>query len=88
MQYLKEDGNIDVEGINKLSIEEYTKVVNSFTSEQREYYYSHLPINEGNQHTVGIKFHPYDEVIKLGLGVDADLFMNKMREKYLKNGKK
>ena len=81
---LNEDGSLDIERIDALKIEEYTKVINSFTSKQRDYYYSHLPISDNHQHTVGVKFHPMDEIIELGLGVDADTFLNKMHERYLK----
>lgn len=82
---LKEDGLLDIEAIDNLSILENIKVVNKFTSKQREYYYSHLPSNYGTQHTKGVKFCPYDEVIKRGLGVDADEFLKRMRDKYLRN---
>lgn len=81
---LKADGSLDVEAIDKLPILEYTKAVNKFNSKQREYYYSKLQPNDGTQHTKGVKFCTYDEIIKRGLGVDADEFLKKMRDKYLK----
>ena len=81
---IKSDGTLDIEAINNLPIIEYTKVVNKFTSKQREYYYSHLQTNDGTQHTKGIKFCPYDVVIKRGWGVDANEFLKRMRDKYLK----
>ena len=81
---LKEDGSLDIKAINKLPILEYTKVVNKFTSKQSEYYYLHLSSNDGTQHTQGVKFCLYDEVIKRGWGVDTDEFLKRMRDKYLK----
>lgn len=82
---IKADGSLDIEAIDNLPILEYTKVVNKFTSKQREYYFSHLKPNDGTQHTKGVKFCPYDEVIKRGWGVDADEFLQRMSNKYLKN---
>lgn len=84
MKPVREDGSLDVEHINNLPIREYTVVINSLTSRELEYYNSHIPINEGKQHTKGIKFCPYNEVIAKGLGVDADAFLVSMRKKYLK----
>lgn len=82
---LKEDRSLDLEAINKLSHFEFPKIVNTFTSKQHEYFYSHLIINENQNHVKDVKFCPYDEVIKRGWGVDADEFLQRMRDKYLKN---
>lgn len=81
---LKEDGTLDIERIDRLPIEEYTMEINSFTLKQRDYYFSHLPTNDNHQKTVGVKFHPFDEVIEMGLGVDAEKFLHEMRCKYLR----
>lgn len=81
---VREDGSLDVECINNLPIREYTSVINSLTSQELEYYDSLIPMNDGKQHTKGVKFCPYDTVIAKGLGVDADTFIMKMRNKYLK----
>lgn len=80
---LKDDGSLDVERINNFSIEEYTKVIKLFTPKQRECYYSYNSVIGTHRQTVGVKFCPVDEVIKMGLGVNADDFLNKMRKKYL-----
>ena len=42
-KYLKEDGSLDVERINKLPIEEYMDVMRDLTQEQIEEYISKLP---------------------------------------------
>lgn len=46
MEYLKEEGSLDVERINKLPIEEYMDIVGSLTEEQYNEYMSKLPIIE------------------------------------------
>lgn len=87
MVFLKEDGSLDVERINKLPIEEYINVIENLTDSQREYYNSKLPINEEKQHTKAV-FVDYtmEDEIKRG-SVDAHAFLKKMREKYLNNDK-
>ena len=46
MKYLKEDGSLDVERIQKLPYDEYMYELMHFTKEQREEYFSALPISE------------------------------------------
>ena len=75
MALLKEDGSLDIERINKLSIEEHMKEVGSFTRKQYKQYVSTIPINEGKTYPRAIK-------VDTPHGVDAEEFMNKMREKY------
>ena len=48
MKYLKEDGSLDVERINKLPREEYLREIGRFTREQMKEYISKTPINESN----------------------------------------
>lgn len=87
MVYLKEDGSLDVERINNLPIEEFMEVVGEMTSEQFAFE-SKTPINEGKgEGTKAVDFLPMDEVIERGIGVDADVLLNKLREK-LKRGNK
>ena len=81
-KYLKEDGSLDVERINKLPIEEYIKVVGAFTQEQYRYYTSKLPINESHEPTKPVVFYPLEELLERGLGVDAEEYLKKKREKY------
>ena len=81
MKYLKEDGSLDVERITQLPIEEYIKVVGGMTQEQYRYYLSKLPINEGHEQIKPVVVDDtLAEEIERG---DADVFLNKMREKYL-----
>ena len=75
MALLKEDGSLDIERINKLPIEEHMKEVGSFTREQFKQYVSTIPLNEG-------KSYPRAIMVDSPHGVDAEDFMNKMREKY------
>ena len=79
MAILKEDGSLDIERINKLPIEEYMEVIGDLTKEQYEYYLSKTPINKGQQTKV-VEFLPWDELIERGIGVDADIFLNNLRE--------
>ena len=46
MAFLKEDGSLDIEKIQKLPYDEYMYELTHFTKEQREEYFSALPINE------------------------------------------
>ena len=75
MALLKEDGSLDIERINKLPLEEHMKEVGSFTREQFKQYVSAIPLNEG-------KSYPRAIMVDSPHGVDAEDFMNKMREKY------
>ena len=54
MAYLKEDGSLDVERINKLPINEYIYVIGSLTQEQHKEYLSKLPINESRETTKAV----------------------------------
>ena len=81
-KYLKEDGSLDVERINKLPIEEYIKVVGAFTQEQYRYYTSKLPINE-SYHGPTKAVVVDDTLAKEIERGDAEDFLNEMREKYL-----
>ena len=46
MALLKEDGSLDIERIQGLPYDEYMYELTHFTKEQREEYFSALPINE------------------------------------------
>ena len=84
MKYLKEDGSLDVERIHQLPIEEYAKIVSSFSDSQLAYYISKLPVSESQQpiKAVFVDYTMEDE-IRRGTGVDAEVFFNEMRRKYL-----
>ena len=84
-KFLKEDGSLDVERINKLPIEEWMEAVGDMTKEEFAYLESHTPINEGCQRTKAVDFLPMNEVIERGIGVDADELLNNLREELKRN---
>ena len=47
MEYLKEDGRLDIERISKLPLEEKLRVIGRFTREQVEEYFSKVPVCHG-----------------------------------------
>lgn len=55
MKYLKEDGSLDVERINKLPIDERLHEIGKFTKEQVEEYFSKAPIKESHRPITPIK---------------------------------
>lgn len=78
MQYLKEDGSLDIEKIRNLPIEEKIKVLPTLTQEQKEEYWAKRPINEGKMGTQPVYVdYPMEQD-----GVDALDFLNKIRIKY------
>lgn len=82
MVFLKEDGSLDLERINKLPIEEHMKMISEFTDEQCDYYSSTFPINEGRQHTKAIiGDYTIEDEIKKG-GVILKDYLNEKRKKY------
>ena len=46
---LKENGELDIERINELPIEEYMDVIGGLTEEQYKEYLSNLPVNESKE---------------------------------------
>lgn len=83
-KYLKEDGSLDIERINKLPIEEYMDVMGDLTQEQYKYYLSKTPINESQEPVRAVVVdYTLEEEIERGTAVDAEDFLNKMREMYL-----
>ena len=76
MALLKEDGNLNIEWINKLPIEEHCKVVASLTRKQMKEYLSKQPINESKNYPRSIRVDkPMEE-----WGVDAMEFLNKLKD--------
>ena len=83
MVFLKEDGSLDIERINKLPIEEYMKMIGELTDEQYHFYVSTLPINEGHQLTKAIVVdYSMEDEIKRGTAVNAEVFLEKLRKKF------
>ena len=77
MAFLKEDGSLDIERINKLPIEEYWDMMGQLTEEQVAEYNSKLPLNESKE---PMKAVPANKQIE-EYGVDADEFLNNLRKK-------
>jgi hypothetical protein len=84
MEYLKEDGNLDIERINSLPLEEYMDVIGDLTEEQYEEYVSKLPINESHEPMQAVVVdYTLEEDLARGSVIAKD-FINKYREKILK----
>lgn len=77
MAFLKEDGTLDIERINKLPLEEHMKEVGSFNNEQFKNYISSIPINETRNYPRSVKVN----YLMKEDGVDADELINKIRGK-------
>ena len=77
MALLKEDGSLDIERINSMQFEEYMNEMGTLTREQVEEYLSKIPINESK---TPMKAIVVESIVKHG--VDAEDFLNNMREKY------
>lgn len=85
MVFLKEDGSLDIERIDKLSIEEHMTMLEEFTSKQMNEYLSRCSINEDNNcpRNIIVDYTMEDE-LKRGSGIDMDIFLKKMKDEYLK----
>ena len=77
MVYLKTDGSLDIDHINRLPIEERMVVIGNLTSAQYDYYVSTFPINEGNQHTEAVCVdYGFDDNRS---GIDIDEYLKKWK---------
>ncbi len=80
---LKESGELDIERINELPIEEYMDVIGGLTEEQYKEYISNLPVNESKEPVRAVVVdYTLEEELERG-SVLAEEFMKKMRKKYL-----
>lgn len=77
MALLKEDGSLDIERINSMQFEEYMNEMGTLTREQVEEYLSKITINESKTPMKAIVVESIEKY-----GVDAEDFLNNMREKY------
>ena len=77
MALLKEDGSLDIERINSMQFEEYMNEMGTLTREQVEEYLSKIPINESKTPMKAVVVESIEKY-----GVDAEDFLNNMREKY------
>ena len=83
-KYLKEDGSLDVERINKLPIDEYTDVMGDLTQEQIEEYISKTPINESQEPVRAVVVdYTLEEELERGSVILKD-YINNMRERLKK----
>lgn len=80
MEYLKEDGSLDIERINKLPLDEYWDIMGSLTEEQVAEYNRNLPINENASF---IRIMEADRPLE-EYGVDAEDILNNLREMCMK----
>ena len=64
MEYLKEDGSLDVERINKLPHEEKCRVIGRFTREQVEEYFSQGVVCHGPIKPVKVNYKMEDLLAK------------------------
>lgn len=86
MVFLKEDGSLDVERINKLPIEEWMEMVGDMTKEEIAFLESHTPLNEGTAHTKAVTVdYTMEEEIERGSAVDAEELINNLREELKRN---
>ena len=64
MEYLKEDGSLDVERIRNLPLEEKLRVIGRFTREQVEEYFSKAPVCHGPIKPVKVNYKMEDLLAK------------------------
>lgn len=81
MAYIKEDGSLDVERINKLPYEMYMEVMGTLTEAQVNEYLSSLPINESKEPVQAVKVnYTLEDELEQGAVIASDYIKNKMRE--------
>ena len=73
MEFLKEDGSLDVERINKLPYEEKIHEISKFTREQVEEYFSKCPVCHGPIKPVKVNYKMEDLLAK-GWGTIDDIY--------------
>ena len=73
MEYLKEDGSLDVERIRKLSLDERLHEIGRFTREQVEEYFSKVPVCYGPIKPVKVNYKMEDLLAK-GWGTIDDIY--------------
>ena len=84
MVFLKEDGSLDIERINKLPLEEYMDMMGDLTQEQVREYVTKLPINESKEPMKAVIVdYTLEEEIERG-GVIAEDLINNLRKKRMK----
>lgn len=84
MVFLKEDGSLDVDRINKLPLEEYMDMMGDLTQEQVKEYLTKLPINESKELMKAVIVdYTLEEELERG-GVIAEDLVNNLRKKRMR----
>ena len=84
MAFLKEDGSLDNERINKLPLEEYMDMMGDLTQEQVREYVTQLPINESKEPMKAVIVdYTLEDEIERG-GVIAEDLINNLRKKRMR----
>ena len=84
MVFLKEDGSLDIERINKLPLEEYMDMMGDLTQKQVREYVTKLPINESKEPMKAVIVdYTLEEEIERG-GVIAEDLINNLRKKRMR----
>jgi uncharacterized protein with PIN domain len=73
MEYLKEEGSLDVDRIRKLPHDEKCHVIGRFTREQMEEYFSKCPVCHGPIKPVKVNYKMEDLLAK-GWGTIDDIY--------------
>ena len=101
MVFLKEDGSLDIDKIDKLPIKEYVKVIEDMTMEQyKEYtskadmtleqyeeYISKLPLDERKERLKKDEFYSLQELIEEGRAVNLREYLNNWEKENKKENK-
>ena len=84
MVFLKEDGSLDVDRINKLPLEDYMDMMGDLTQEQVKEYLTKLPINESKELMKAVIVdYTLEEELERG-GVIAEDLVNNLRKKRMR----
>ena len=84
MVFLKEDGSLDIERINKLPLDEYMDMMGDLTQEQVSEYVTKLPINESKEPMKAVIVdYTLEEEIERG-GIIAEDLINNLRKKRMR----
>ena len=73
MEYLKEDGRLDIERISKLPLEKKLRVIGRFTREQVEEYFSKVPVCHGPVKPIKVNYK-MEDLLERGWGTIDDIY--------------
>lgn len=73
MEYLKEDGRLDIERISKLPLEEKLRVIGRFTREQVDEYFSKVPVCHGLVKPIKVNYK-MEDLLERGWGTINDIY--------------